>query len=290
MSDPIKVASELVIQEVFRTIPIHYLSAGFHQYAPCQETPARLSEDHCELIYIQNGSARIWLDDKEFKARSGQLVAYLPKTRHREVWQSQDRPPETYYVRFQCMIDAQQFLNVYPVFQSPVLDTGEYEQRFAALFHLLSEEYRNQSASCQMICDYLTENVLLLAQRQHVAGVEARQAAYKADIPSLARQYIQRHCTQKLTLNDIAKELFISASRLSHIFHESFGTSVMQALNAARIEQAKGLLRYTLIPVQEVGKQSGFENPPTFNRKFKQSTGMTPTQYRRTISRYDAKG
>ena len=52
-------------------------------------------------------------------------------------------------------------------------------------------------------------------------------------------------------------------------------------LNAVRLERAKQLLSDPSNKVAEVGQKVGIENTDYFARRFKQYTGMTPSEYRR---------
>ena len=54
----------------------------------------------------------------------------------------------------------------------------------------------------------------------------------------------------------------------------------MEYVTALRIEVAQGLLRDTLVPVQEVGERCGYGDAAAFSRAFRRQVGATPTEYR----------
>jgi len=81
---------------------------------------------------------------------------------------------------------------------------------------------------------------------------------------------------------DLARELSISENTLSKIINAAFGKSFPKLLNEFRVEDAKRMLRNSEIPVQVVAFEVGFNSLASFNRVFRDMTGMTPSRYRET--------
>jgi AraC-like DNA-binding protein len=79
---------------------------------------------------------------------------------------------------------------------------------------------------------------------------------------------------------DLARELGVSESTLSRIINRTFGKSLPQLINAYRVEDAKALLQNPGIAIHVVAKESGFNSVASFNRIFRDSTGITPSAWR----------
>lgn len=79
---------------------------------------------------------------------------------------------------------------------------------------------------------------------------------------------------------DLAKELKISEAVLSRIVNGYFEKSLPNLLNEKRVEEAKHLLKDTKENVNVVAKEAGFNSLASFNRLFKEFTGVTPSAYR----------
>jgi AraC family transcriptional regulator, arabinose operon regulatory protein len=77
----------------------------------------------------------------------------------------------------------------------------------------------------------------------------------------------------------------LSPSRFRHLFKQETGTSPAQYLKAFRMRRAAAMLRTTFLSVKQVLKQVGITSNTHFVRDFKNIYGLTPTAYRRTISR-----
>ncbi len=92
--------------------------------------------------------------------------------------------------------------------------------------------------------------------------------------------YIRSHLNQPFGIKDIAETLYVSPSHLARLFQQEMGTSVMRYARQRRLESALSMLANTELAVQEISRLSGYDHVPQFNRIFKQSHGMTPTDFR----------
>jgi AraC family transcriptional regulator, arabinose operon regulatory protein len=77
----------------------------------------------------------------------------------------------------------------------------------------------------------------------------------------------------------------LSPSRFRHLFKQETGTTPAQFLKDFRIRKAEMMLHTTFLSVKQVLKQVGLTSNTHFVHDFRKLYGMTPTAYRRTISR-----
>lgn len=96
----------------------------------------------------------------------------------------------------------------------------------------------------------------------------------------IMQRYFQINFTNRIQLQDLAKELHLSESRVTQLLKIYFKKSFPEILKEHRIEYSKSLLENTLYPVIKVSKVVGFSDQGYFHRIFKKNTGMTPTNYR----------
>ena len=83
-----------------------------------------------------------------------------------------------------------------------------------------------------------------------------------------------------LTLTIISRDLSFENSYLRRVYKVTRGITIMQKLESIRIEEAKRLLRLGTYQGQEISSLTGFSDQYYFSKRFKQVTGMTPTEYR----------
>jgi AraC-like DNA-binding protein len=79
---------------------------------------------------------------------------------------------------------------------------------------------------------------------------------------------------------DLARELHTSENTLSRVINAAFGKSFPKLLNDFRVEDAKRMLKDPAIAIQVVAFEVGFNSLASFNRVFREVTGITPSQYR----------
>lgn len=95
---------------------------------------------------------------------------------------------------------------------------------------------------------------------------------------------IERHYAQELSLDRIAAEAHISKYHLTRIFKQETGMTVAQYVRAFRVAQAKALLLANRgRSLATIGQEVGFQQPSHFSAIFRQETGLSPEQYRRSI-------
>jgi transcriptional regulator GlxA family with amidase domain len=64
-------------------------------------------------------------------------------------------------------------------------------------------------------------------------------------------------------------------------FASATGNGPQAYLRYARVQHGKRLLETTSDPIDEIRRDAGYHDPAAFRRVFKQTTGLSPTEYRR---------
>lgn len=83
------------------------------------------------------------------------------------------------------------------------------------------------------------------------------------------------------TLQQLAEGLGMNPKQLSRIINKKMHANFFELINNLRVEQAKQLLtNEPSLAIVDVMFQSGFQTKSAFNRVFKQTANVTPSQYR----------
>lgn len=96
-------------------------------------------------------------------------------------------------------------------------------------------------------------------------------------IESLRGDWQRTHC-----LAELATSARVSVAHYSAIFRRQTGFSPIDFLIRQRIRHACRLLHTTSLPVGEVGRRTGYEDPYYFTRCFRRVMGFSPRKYRTT--------
>lgn len=112
---------------------------------------------------------------------------------------------------------------------------------------------------------------------------EAKQYTEKlTDYMKSAKPYLN----PELSLPQLATELNISSHYLSQVINEQFNLNFFDFVNRYRIEAFKEKIRdhefrnYSLLGI---ALECGFNSKSAFNRIFKQTTGLTPSQFKKDV-------
>lgn len=112
------------------------------------------------------------------------------------------------------------------------------------------------------------------------AQVESLRENHREDKFITIKDYVDSHLADKeMYLPSIADHLHMNPKYLTTFFRENQGTGLAEYIRKRRIEKACGLLRGGL-SVNKAADDSGFSHIMTFNRTFKKTMGMTPSEYK----------
>lgn len=92
------------------------------------------------------------------------------------------------------------------------------------------------------------------------------------------KKYIMLHVSEKLELDDIAKEFHISRYYLSHYFKKETGFTLQQYITNRKIVEAKAKLK-SGYSVTEIAANLSYNSDSHFIAIFKKNTGITPKKY-----------
>jgi AraC-like DNA-binding protein len=95
-----------------------------------------------------------------------------------------------------------------------------------------------------------------------------------------ARNFIQEHSDEELSLTKVAKFVNISPNYLSEKFKEVTGVNFVDYIARHRIEKARELLQNLNLRISEIAFAVGFQSLSQFNRVFRKLVGKSPTAYR----------
>jgi AraC family transcriptional regulator, arabinose operon regulatory protein len=149
---------------------------------------------------------------------------------------------------------------------------GLRERIYHGFLRILSDS-REQGAYWHELCLGALREVLMLLAKQQSSGFDPRieETLY------LLAQRMQ----ETVRVEDLARSVGLSASRLSHLFKENTGESIVEALNRMRIKQAALLLAHTNRNAAEAAHDVGFQNYNHFTRQFRKYIGVTPSEFSR---------
>ncbi|MBR6483677.1 MAG: response regulator [Clostridiales bacterium] len=113
-----------------------------------------------------------------------------------------------------------------------------------------------------------------------VTMVNSSNSDPQSDAVAKAKEYIDTHYSQDLSLEGMSRQTDISPYYFSKLFKNKTGVTFIDYLTNLRIEKAKELLSDPSRSMKEICSEVGYSDPNYFSRIFKKVTGQTPTEYK----------
>lgn len=107
---------------------------------------------------------------------------------------------------------------------------------------------------------------------------------YTNHIVKTTRDYLEKHYTEDISLEDMASQVSISPQYFSKLIKKTTGFNFIDWLSMLRVKKAKELLTDSGLTVKEVCFMVGYKDPNYFSRIFKKRIGITPSEYVKTRS------
>ncbi len=248
------------------------------------QIPERLS--YHRILFVQEGSGVIEIDDVRFELTEktlfllskGQLCRFPPKS-----------TVTGYELRFgDCFWEkapdsasnckAVLFNNAVENQRLPLNGSALLELNF--LFQSLRHEFEKKDYVNKLdaLAAYLKIIMIKIANINAEAGAgfdNHEKQVYRAFIELVSRKYREMH-----EVAEYARELNISARRLSDICKRCAGRGAKELINGQLIAEAKRSLQFSSRPVKEIAYQLHFSTPEQFSHFFKKNAMMSPQDYR----------
>ena len=247
-----------------------------------------------ELVYVDKGAVRITAGTRQLELTEGQMIFHQPGEFH-AIAASGGTAPDLVVLSFSS--------------ESPALDTlrgltGTVGAEERALMARIVEEstlafktplndptakmlIRKEDApfgSEQRIVSALEELLIRIIRKENTSHGE-RALPMDSDDCWLADMdaYLRARLDRPLTLEQICRDNLIGRSQLQKRFHALTGGGVMAYFGKMKIQTARRLIREGALNVTQIASALGYQSVHYFSRHFKQHTGMSPSQYAKSV-------
>lgn len=170
-----------------------------------------------------------------------------------------------------------------PVLTHPVECRGGLPTWLVGRLH---REYRLAESVSPLIMESLTLEILAETAR----GQEGSSEIHAPRWLRMARDLLHDRLTETLSLGAIADEVGINPSHFSRAFRRHLGCTPGDYLRRLRTERAARLLKDSDATVETLARSSGFEGTRDLTRAFRREFGLSPAEFRGTITAHKSGG
>ena len=172
--------------------------------------------------------------------------------------------------------------------KSYVTPEGKDLSQFQLLLTLILEEYEKGIAfGRNAVLGYLINSFLILAERiRERFDSQSSRMASKQYIFLKFRTLLEETFKTKISVKAYAEKLEVTTKRLTEICRENAGRTPLEMITDRIVLEAKRYMSHSELNIQQIAYDLGYQDPYYFSRMFKKETGLSPTEFRESLSKY----
>ena len=232
-------------------------------------TPVHQNRPSHGIVFYTDGIHRYTFDKKNTITISENEIIYLPRGSNYTV--SAQEKGGCYATNFQ-LFDGISF--------EPFKFRVKNQKNFLALFQKAEQEWRKKPSGFELKCKALLYNIIFDLRKEYELGYITKDTA---SLIQPAVDYIyDEFINDNIEISCLAELCNMSEAYFRRIFLRNFGISPIKYINNLKIDRAKDLITSGYYSISEAAETSGFHDNAYFNRKFKEATGVTPLEYKKS--------
>lgn len=237
---------------------------------------------HMEIAYIISNRATFEIDGVRYDVKEGDFVIINPEQTHSGLIVSPENLSEEFFVGFSDFTFNDMPQNTLFKGDFPIITTNVKARKniLYVINQMLEENNQEQTGKHAILKSYLVQ-FILLAIREKQQQHNNQTTNNKSKVSEEITKYFYEHFSEKISLDQIAKNMYLSPFYISKIFKEEVGESPINHLIKIRLEMAKELLLNEDLSVKEVSFNVGYEDAYHFSKIFKKYYGVSPIEYKK---------
>lgn len=230
-----------------------------------------------ELTYVDRGQLHCVVEGNGYLLKQGQMMLFAP-----DQWHMQYTDLDT-SARFLSVSFELTYSRELPLVNR-IIDLSSQEASF--LSDLLRESERSDPLSSDYIrCDLkmLLLSVLRDSSKQKKRLKTPVALRNENFIVSRTLQYIADHVYDRLSVDSVSREVGVSTSHLTALFHRQMGISPGEYIRRVKLEESKVLIREGRMNFSQIAAELNYSTIHHFSRQFKDNFGISPSEYSKSI-------
>lgn len=229
----------------------------------------KLPRPHNSIAYILSGGGVFKENGREIFLSKGDMVFVPQGAKYTINWENSQTEIIT------CHFNFPTFYSVLGMGKTHITEIKGYEH-FVTDFVFFAENQFENEKTVKFLSKFYK---ILDTALEHI---EIEKYENQDERIKKAISYIEEHCTENITVKDIADYVNLSESHFYAYFKSKVGISPVKYKNKAQIEKANNMLTgdYT---IENIAAKCGFESASYFRRVFKKYNHISPKEYRNKI-------
>ena len=231
-----------------------------------------------ELTYVDQGELHSVADGQDILLKQGDIAVFGPDQWHMH-YADIGGAPGYITITFDLEgVDVTPLLNRKFAAPQPLV---------ALLKQMLREQERMDEYSNDVLIAQLTQ-VMVLLLREAAAPTGTKLQTSNAvhsenEIIRQAQQYVSAHIREKLSVPLVARQVDVSPSYLTALFHKNLQISPGEYIRRSKLQESKQMIRENEMNFTEIAAALQYSTVHHFSRQFKEKFGITPPEYAKSV-------
>ena len=244
-----------------------------------------------EVVYADKKSLVITAGAQELTLKAGQMYIHKPNEFHK-IRCDGTSAANSVILSFDC--SCPELMSIAGI----VINCTDEERRLMGLiiseaenafstplgtsYTRVLEKSESGDFGCEQMIQLYMEQLLIRLIRGNKRSVAQKNSASNTLLPRICA-YLENNMDKRLSFTDIQKEFNISASVIKRLFRDNMNCGIMEHFSRLKVDAAKQMIRENEYNFTEISEKLGFNTPQYFTMVFRRISGMSPSEYEKSV-------
>lgn len=237
---------------------------------------------YSKIYYILEGEGRLVIDGVEYLPQPGQLCI-MPANVLQSYEPINNNEYLKYWTHFTCESGERSIFDIIKVPYLIDVKNHDTHKRLKTIFKDMIKHHKYKTFTSDLLLEsYIRELIAIYLQETGLDNIDIHSSKDSQRQSEIIR-YINDNISKKISVDEIAHEVYLHPNYFIKYFKKTFGISPAKYINNRKIELASEMLRSDDNNISEVAKKLGFSDIYHFSKVFKRHTGFSPSYYKNFI-------
>ena len=247
--------------------------------------------DFWEIVYADKKSVVITAGAQELTLEAGQMYIHKPNEFHK-IRCDGTRAANSVILSFDCF--CPELMSIAGI----VINCSTEEKKLMGLiiseaanafstplgtpYTRMLEKSQSGDFGCEQMIQLYMEQLLILLIRGNKRSIPQKNDTNSTLLPRIC-EYLENNVEKRLSFSDIVKAFSVSGSVIKRLFKDNMNCGIMEHFSRLKVDAAKQMIRENELNFTEISEKLGFNTPQYFTTVFRRISGMSPSEYEKSV-------